>query len=372
MYCCMNKAWLTVGCLLAACLLEQATPSLAQVPLPPAAAQTDEILRIRSNGRTRIEIHAGSQVAVYTGGVQFEYRDYRLSADRLRYSQADSFAEATGNVLLEQSGSRLETERIELYLADNGLVCPGEIHGSLSEQGLSFSAAQATVQLSGQPGDSESSYRVTLLDNVYVYSGEGYSFNTTYVTMDTGTGLLNVPQQFSLRLPSGTAGQQAAAGASRMLGDLVLTGSSMTGKLDDDLQLRNLHALATELRGEQLQFSAGSINANFEDNGHDGIMIDLLATGSPVRGLYRQPGEDLLFSAESIAGTIDPGYGSQFLLSGGIDLSADMALLQSDRLRIVQDAQGVRLVFPEGLEAGMALDVISGNEDFDLSTILHR
>ena len=101
-------------------------------------------------------------------------------------------------------------------------------------------------------------------------------------------------------------------------------------------------------------------------------MIDLLATGSPVRGSLRQPKQDLSFSADTISGTIDPGYGSQFLLSGGIDLSADMALLKSDLLSIVQDQQGVRIVFPEGLEAGMALDVISGNEGLDLSEILHK
>ncbi|MCB1220904.1 MAG: hypothetical protein H7A35_12220 [Planctomycetales bacterium] len=361
----MNRLLLPAGLL--ALLVMQPAVSVAQ-----HEAGDDDVLRIRSNGRTRIEIHEGNQVAVYTGGVQFEYQDYRLSADSLRYSQADSFAEATGNVHLEQTGSRLDTQRVEIYIDENLLRCPGEISGMLSEQGLAFNAESGTVKLTGQPGDEQSTYRIELRDKVQVFSREGYQFTTSIVTMDTDSGLVNVPQPFSLLLPVADDARSGPSATPVMMSDLVLNGASMTGQLDERNQLSSLHALATEIKGEQLNFSAGSVNAKFLDNGHDGTMIDLLATGSPVRGSLRQPKQDLSFSADTISGTIDPGYGSQFLLSGGIDLSADMALLKSDLLSIVQDQQGVRIVFPEGLEAGMALDVISGNEGLDLSEILHK
>ena len=362
MFCCMNNALKTVTLGLAVLLLPGVTS---------AQDSSDGMLRIRSNGKTRIEIRDGNQVAVYTGGVQFSYLDYLLSADELHYSQLDDFVEAMGNVSLSQTGSRIDSDRIELHLADGLLVSPGELRGQLAREGMSFLAASASVQLSGQPGDKESSYVISLRDQVFVSSQDGYSFSTSLVTMDTGSRLINVPRQFSLRLPGNGGGQPEDAALPGMA-DLILSGASMTGTLDEHMQIESLLALAPEVHGEQLQFSAGSVRAGFQDNGHDGIMIDLLATGSPVRGLFRQPREDLLFSADSISGTIDPGYGSQFLLSGGINLSADLALLVSDKLSIVQDMQGLRIVFPEGLEAGMSLNVLSGNEDIDLSTILHK
>ena len=58
--------------------------------------------------------------------------------------------------------------------------------------------------------------------------------------------------------------------------------------------------------------------------------------------------------------------------TGKTTVAANLALLQSDSLSIVQDMQGIRIVFPEGLEAGMALDIMSGNEDIDLADILHK
>jgi lipopolysaccharide export system protein LptA len=333
-----------------------------------AQEESDGMLRIRSNGKTRIEIRNGNQVALYTGGVQFDYLDYRLNADQLRYSQQESYVEATGNVTLQQSGSVVESDLIQFHLDQNLLVSPGEIRGQLADQGLGFLAASATIQLSSTPAARDNTFIIALRDQVFVSSSRGYSFSTSHVSMDTGTRLINIPQQFSLRLP---AGGSPAAGQP-FSGDLLLTAASMTGTLDEDLQLESLHALATEVRGEQLMFSAGSVRAGFLENGHAGTTIDVLATGSPVRGVYRQPDEDLSFSADSISGTIDPGFGSQFLLSGGIQLSADLALLESDKLSIVQDSLGVRFVFPDGLEAGMALNVLSGNEDMDLSTILHK
>lgn len=337
-----------------------------------AQEEADGLLRIRSNGRTRIEIRDGNQIALYTGGVQFDYLDYRLNADQLSYSQLESYVEATGHVTVQQSGSHIESDLIQFYLDDNLLVFPGEVRGQLAEQGLGFLAASATVQLSDAPGTRNTTFAIALRDQVFVSSNKGYSFSTSLVTMDTGTRLINIPQQFSLRLPA-SSGSGAGPGALQPVsGDLLLTAASMTGTLDEEMQLESLYALSTEVRGEQLQFSAGSVRTGFSDNGHNGTMIDVLATGSPVRGIYRQPSEDLIFSADSISGTIDPGFGSQFLLSGGIQLSADLALLESDRLSIVQDSLGVRFVFPEGLEAGMALNVLSGNEDMDLSTILHK
>jgi len=361
MYCCMNK------------VLQSVVLGIAALLLPVVATAQDEpdsLLRIRSNGKTRIEIRNGKQVAVYTGGVQFDYMDYGLIADELRYSQLDSYVEAMGHVTLSQSGSHIETDRIEVYLDKNLLVSPGEIRGQLARQGIGFLAASATVQLSGNLEQGQDSYIISLQDQVFVSSSSGYSFSTSLVSMDTGTRLISVPQQFTMRLPSNGAAREASSPFD--MGEMLMTGASMTGTLSEDMQLESLHALAPELRGEQLQFSAGSVHAGFMDNGHDGIMIDLLATGSPVRGLFRQPHEDLLFSADNISGTIDPGYGSQFLLSGGISLSAELALLVSDKLSIVQDMQGLRIVFPEGLEAGMALDELSGNPDIDLSAILHK
>ena len=361
----MNRFLLPAGpCAL---LLLQPAVSGAQQVDPDA-----DLLTIRSNGRTRIEIHDGNQVAVYTGGVQFEYQDYRLVADSLRYDQASSRAEATGDVLLTQAGSRLFTQRVEVLIDENRLWIPGELSGRLDEEGMAFRAESANVLLTGEAGDPAATYRIELLEHVVVQNAEGYEFRTAQVTMDTASRLINVPGAFQLRLPVADDARSGPGATPPLMQDLLLSGASMTGTLDEQMQLSSLHALATEIRGEQLQFSSGSVTAKFIDNGHSGTLIDILATGNPVRGSLRQPDQDLSFSAQNIAGTIDPGYGSQFMLSGGIDLSADLALLKSDLLSIVQDQNGVRIVFPEGLEAGMALDVMSGNEGLDLSEILHR
>jgi hypothetical protein len=372
MYCFTRK--------LAALIAAAAVLSVVETAWAEEAEGKRRFLEVFSQGYSRYEIERDSSgeqqvVAFFTGGVEFSYLGYHMSADELRYNQATGRADISGAVelrLKDDSGeveSKVSCDRIIIDGEAGEGTIPGSLSGELRYESILVSAGSAAFSF--EPGAEVSSFgqlAFRLEDGVSVTTKDGFTLSTARAEYDGETGRLSAPGQVAL------TGEKAADGAFAASGQfwVALTGSNLTAELtgQSGFSWVEVGAVNAEFTGGWL--SAGLARLEPLSTGStslDGAWhVDLLR--GPVTGELHHPDGDLAISADLVSGVIDDAGVREAELQGTAQVTREKLELASSALKIMRKGGGSYTVSaPELTEARFDIAQLSGSEPLDIATI---
>jgi len=342
-------------------------------PVPESLQQ--DYLEIYSKGYSRFEIgDDGHILVVYTGGVQFSYRGYRLSADELRFDQATSSASISGDVHFSSDQFTLSTQKIELDgLAGRGSIS-GHIVGSMSRGGVSFEADSATLTFPPGPDLPKSEEaQLVLSGGVRVSTSKGFVLRTDQVAFDGATRRFSsAPFTLVGSLRSGKAGVE----------QLQLTGTALNGAIDKNGQVTEVSLIDLLAVSQVGRLSAAQAHANPSPNQPEVWSVQL--SGAPVRLEYDQslnlpikakqteaPAGPVVLEAPSGSVKIDPQGLLSAELTGGVTLAAAGNRLQSASVSLDRREKGFAIGLG-GVTLGLDAASLTGLKPVDLQAVIDK
>lgn len=392
--------WLALSAPAAAQLLPQAevgfvpdAPEVAALALAGGAAQTaqrltrgPDYLEVYSRGYSRFEIEDEHIIAYYTGGVQFRYLGYMLSAEEVRFDQELRQASVTGDVQLSSDELLLSSQSITL----DGQAGTGEVNGhvvgSLPRVGVGFEATR--VELAFPPGQDQPALDQTTLaiSDVQLYDSAGRRLTTPSLTLQgrdltftTGPLMLtgNVPNP-ARAVPAPTAelepiegteiGAEVAAPAVPAAPTEVparVTASALHGRLTDVGELSQVQLDDLRIDSPQARVSAAAARA-LPLAERDAWRIELLG---PVLLNLETGGRSIIAEAAGAWAELD-GAGL-----AGVQLDDAVALADGNRIAIGSlslNRVGSRLALGAGggVRLGLNLAQLLSIEPLDVSELL--
>ncbi|MDQ3023598.1 MAG: hypothetical protein M3R04_04305 [bacterium] len=334
-----------------------------------AAAADVDYIEVSSRGYSRFEISDdGHILVVYSGGVEFSYLGYKLSASELRFDQATRKAQVMGDVRISSKQLVLSSQSIELDGAAGTGRVNGHLVGNLPQYGVSFEANEATLTFpAGNELPSVSSAQLTLAGEVTLRDSKGITLLTDQVAYDGSSGRISTAP-FALRgsMPSKTS----------TVDTYQLQGMVASAQLSDGGGIAELSVLDLLLVTKLARISAERAVAR---PGPDGQGWKIAFDGAPLRietnVKMKPPGaaaavtQPALIQANRGLATIDGAGLSSASLIGGVVVSSLGNRLESASVIVTRRATGYAIA-AGGLRVGLDLSRLTGLKPVDLANLI--